>query len=140
MFGKSIYYAHLDSILVQSGSRVKRGDTLGLVGNTGNAQTTAPHLHFGVYANGRAAVNPLPFIKRTDSISINSITQPKDVRAVVSGLVANLRLAPTTKGLKIGSVQKNDTLNVLGHTQNWGHVRSQNGQRAYIHRSLLKSL
>ncbi|ASV31777.1 M23 family metallopeptidase [Maribacter cobaltidurans] len=140
LFGKSVYYAHLDSILVQGGSRVKRGDTLGLVGNSGNARTTAPHLHFGVYASGRGAVNPLPFIKRTDSISINSITQPKDARAVVSGSVANLRQSPTSKGLKIGSVQRNDTLNILGHTQNWGHVRLQNGQRAYIHRSLLKPL
>jgi murein DD-endopeptidase MepM/ murein hydrolase activator NlpD len=58
----SLYYAHLDSQLVSTGTRVLKGDTLGLVGNTGNAITTAPHLHFGIYARGSGAVNPLPFI------------------------------------------------------------------------------
>ena len=38
------YYAHLDSQFVQAGQRVKLGDTLGTVGNTGNARTTSPHL------------------------------------------------------------------------------------------------
>lgn len=58
----SLYYAHLDSQLVTAGQRVAAGDTLGLVGNTGNAITTSPHLHFGIYARGSGAVNPLPFI------------------------------------------------------------------------------
>ncbi|MGV3603465.1 MAG: M23 family metallopeptidase [Dyadobacter fermentans] len=58
----SLYYAHLDSQMVSSGQRVTLGDTLGLVGNTGNAITTSPHLHFGIYARGSGAVNPLPFI------------------------------------------------------------------------------
>lgn len=58
----SLYYAHLDSQLVSVGKSVLKGDTLGLVGNTGNAITTAPHLHFGIYSHGSGAVNPLPFI------------------------------------------------------------------------------
>ena len=59
-----LYYAHLDRQLVTPGQRVRPGDTLGLVGNTGNARTTAPHLHFGVYRAGRGAVDPLPFVRR----------------------------------------------------------------------------
>jgi|GEM_PF-613981 len=59
-----LYYAHLDRQLVQPGQHVRSGDTLGLVGNTGNARTTAPHLHFGVYRAGRGAVDPLPFVRR----------------------------------------------------------------------------
>ena len=52
---RSFYYAHLDSIAVSPGDRVRRGDALGTVGNTGNAITTSPHLHFGIYkfARGR---------------------------------------------------------------------------------------
>ncbi|MDO7742513.1 MAG: M23 family metallopeptidase [Pedobacter sp.] len=43
------------------GQQVKSGDTLGLMGNTGNAKTTSPHLHFGIYTpNG--TVDPLPFV------------------------------------------------------------------------------
>jgi murein DD-endopeptidase MepM/ murein hydrolase activator NlpD len=61
----SFYYAHLDRQLVSSGRRVRPGDTLGLVGNTGNARSTPPHLHFGVYRTGRrGAVDPWPFLAR----------------------------------------------------------------------------
>jgi murein DD-endopeptidase MepM/ murein hydrolase activator NlpD len=66
--GSHIYYAHLDKQLVQSGQRVQAGDTLGLVGNTGNARTTPPHLHFGIYRAGRGAVDPLPFVRRADKL------------------------------------------------------------------------
>lgn len=55
------YYAHLDSFAVESGDRVKKGDILGYVGNTGNAITTPPHLHFGIYSGG--PVDPAPFLK-----------------------------------------------------------------------------
>lgn len=58
----SLYYAHLDKQLVQEGQYVKKGDTLGLVGNTGNAKTTPPHLHFGIYSFG-GPIDPLPFVK-----------------------------------------------------------------------------
>ncbi|RYY55300.1 MAG: M23 family peptidase [Chitinophagaceae bacterium] len=57
----TLYYAHLDSQMVTDGQRVRTGDVLGLIGNTGNARTTPAHLHFGIYASG-GAVNPWPFI------------------------------------------------------------------------------
>lgn len=62
--GRSInlYYAHLDTQLVTTGETVLTGDTIGLIGNTGNARTTPPHLHFGIYASG-GAVDPMPFIR-----------------------------------------------------------------------------
>lgn len=60
--GYSHYYAHLSAQLVERGDRVRAGDTLGLVGNTGNARTTPPHLHFGLYRRGEGAVDPWPFL------------------------------------------------------------------------------
>jgi hypothetical protein len=57
----SLYYTHLDEQLVNDGQHVKAGDTIGLVGNTGNAKSTPPHLHFGIYAFG-GAIDPLPFV------------------------------------------------------------------------------
>lgn len=59
--GEFHYYAHLDRQLVTAGTYVNEGDVIGLVGNTGNARTTAPHLHFGIYT-ARGAVDPLPYI------------------------------------------------------------------------------
>lgn len=46
------YYAHLDRYAdgIKEGSVLKRGELLGYVGSTGNAQPEAPHLHFAVIA------------------------------------------------------------------------------------------
>ena len=60
--GARYYYAHLDDFAVDSGARVETGDILGFVGNTGNARTTPPHLHFGIYT-GSGPVNPAPFLE-----------------------------------------------------------------------------
>lgn len=57
-----LYYAHLDRPLVQEGQAILAGDTVGLVGNTGNARTTPPHLHFAVYGRREGAVDPWYFI------------------------------------------------------------------------------
>jgi murein DD-endopeptidase MepM/ murein hydrolase activator NlpD len=57
-----LYYAHLDEQFVSTGTHVKAGDVLGTVGNTGNARTTPPHLHFGIYQRGRGAIDPYWFI------------------------------------------------------------------------------
>jgi peptidoglycan LD-endopeptidase LytH len=60
----TLYYAHLDSQLVQPGQEVKEGDVIGTVGNTGNARTTPSHLHFGIYTV-KGPIDPLPFINKT---------------------------------------------------------------------------
>ena len=60
-------YAHLDDHKrgLGVGDYVRKGDVIGYVGNTGNARHTAPHLHYGIYLNGkgRGAVNPYPYLR-----------------------------------------------------------------------------
>lgn len=58
--GRALYYAHLHEQFVERGFEVQVGDTIGLVGNSGNARTTPPHLHFGVYTRGTGAWDPYP--------------------------------------------------------------------------------
>jgi murein DD-endopeptidase MepM/ murein hydrolase activator NlpD len=57
------FYAHLQpgSLRVEKGDRVRRGQVLGLLGNTGN--TDAPHLHFHIM-DGPSPLrsNGLPFV------------------------------------------------------------------------------
>ena len=49
--GVRYYYAHLSAFAegLEEGQYVTTDTVLGYVGNTGNAATTPPHLHFGVY-------------------------------------------------------------------------------------------
>ncbi len=63
--GRQYYYAHLDDFAdISYGDKVTTDTILGFVGNTGNAISTPPHLHFGVYTSS-GAINPMPmFIDR----------------------------------------------------------------------------
>jgi murein DD-endopeptidase MepM/ murein hydrolase activator NlpD len=58
--GNEYYYAHLASITegLKEGSRARVGQVIGTVGNTGDARSTAPHLHFEVHPGGGEPINP----------------------------------------------------------------------------------
>jgi len=67
----SYYYAHLDHYAsgLQEGQQVKRGEVIGYVGATGNADQAAPHLHFAMFELGPdknwwqgKPVNPFPLM------------------------------------------------------------------------------
>jgi len=63
---RAYYFAHLDSQIVKKGMIVKQGDTLGTVGNTGNARRTRSHLHFGIYRkDGRT---PVDYIRTREQV------------------------------------------------------------------------
>lgn len=61
------YYAHLDRFAdrLVAGQTLRRGDTIGYVGTTGNAAHTSPHLHFGAYPlwNRFRPVDPVPLLR-----------------------------------------------------------------------------
>lgn len=60
-FGYKTRYAHLSKILVKEGQSVKRGDVIGLLGNTG--RSSGPHLHYEIIHKGQH-VNPINYLNR----------------------------------------------------------------------------
>ncbi len=58
------YYAHLEAFAVglEPGFKIKSGQIIGYVGNSGNAQGGPTHLHFGIKVGGEW-VNPYPMLK-----------------------------------------------------------------------------
>ncbi|MBI3621379.1 MAG: M23 family metallopeptidase [Nitrospirae bacterium] len=58
-YGVKTLYAHLLRTYVSTGMRIKRGETIAAVGNSG--LSTGPHLHYEIHVNGQA-VDPLQYI------------------------------------------------------------------------------
>ncbi len=58
-YGLVTRYGHLDGFAVKPGQRIRRGELLGYVGNTG--RSTGPHLHYEVWVREQAQ-NPIHFI------------------------------------------------------------------------------
>jgi len=57
-YGYKTLYAHMKKYAVKKGQKVKRGEVIGYVGNTGTS--VAPHLHYEVHKDGRK-INPVNF-------------------------------------------------------------------------------
>jgi murein DD-endopeptidase MepM/ murein hydrolase activator NlpD len=61
--GIEYYYAHMASLSVREGQRVRAGAVVATNGATGNAAGGPPHVHFEVHPGGSSPVNPYPYVK-----------------------------------------------------------------------------
>ena len=133
-FGNSLYYAHLDSQAVSSGMRVDVGDTLGFVGNTGNARTTPPHLHFGVYRRGEGPVDPYWFVYQprgnvprlvADTSHLGKWIRPTAVRAI-------LLAGPSLRSDTVGLFGRHTAMRVLSAAGEFYRVRLPDGVIGFV--------
>jgi murein DD-endopeptidase MepM/ murein hydrolase activator NlpD len=128
----SIYYAHLDQPLVRDGQRLQAGDTVGLVGNTGNARTTPPHLHFGAYRRG--AVDPwnliLPIPPEAPEIAVNLGGLGEEGTVMEEGV--RFRRSPSTRGTILNELPAEASFRILGGSGEWYRVVLPGGESGFI--------
>ena len=62
--GSMFYYGHMDKVLIKGGQKVKKGQVIGKMGDSGSRGQV--HLHFEYWKSGREsdAINPIKFLKR----------------------------------------------------------------------------
>lgn len=101
-----LYFAHLETQEVRRGTRVTAGDIIGTVGNTGNARTTPPHLHFGIYTRSWRPVDPYHFIHRPEFPVATPPPAPRELgtwlRVVPAGAPVYAAPAPATGDVSAG--------------------------------------
>ena len=121
--GVRLYYAHLQEQSVRTGAFVRAGDIVGTVGNTGNAKTTPPHLHFGIYARGEGAIDPDPFVRpaaRVEDIpKLNTSALGAWTRTRAQ---AALRASPSTSAPILEMLARASTVRVEGSLGSWVRV------------------
>ena len=100
--GAFALFAHMQpgSVTVQPGARVKRGDVLGKVGNTGN--TSAPHLHFHVMdAPSPLLANGVPYVIDRFRLTAVSTGGTADFdKAEATGSAMSLKTLPAGPALE----------------------------------------
>jgi murein DD-endopeptidase MepM/ murein hydrolase activator NlpD len=132
--GLSLYYAHLDSQSVSPGSRVGAGEMLGTVGNTGNARTTAPHLHFGLYDRRVGPIDPMPFVHEPAAAPAPPAADASILGAwhrIDGGAVA-LVTSPTATSAVLAELPRTTAILVQGATATSYRVRLPDGRAGFV--------
>jgi hypothetical protein len=138
--GYRVYYAHLDSQLVSNGMSVEPGDTIGLVGNTGNARTTPPHLHFGVYVRGEGPLDPIAFVRRTPNrlpaLAVDTSLIGAWTRARREAI--KVRASPGTDATMLAELPRHTAMRVMAGVGGWYRVQLPDGRMGFVAGELIE--
>lgn len=138
---QSLYYAHLEEQVVADGARVQPGDTIGLVGNSGNARTTPTHLHFGIYRRGEGPVNPWYFLfdpgSEPPEVTVDRSRVGRWVRTTDRGI--RLRAGPGRRSPVLSELERHTALRVVAAQGSWFRVRLPDGRSGFVAGRLTES-
>lgn len=126
-----LYFAHLETREVERGDQVLAGQLIGTVGNSGNARTTSPHLHFGIYRNG--PIDPFHFIAETDTvpakISGDTLLLGRMVRTSGPALISG---SPAISGISVDTLGTDSLVRVTALTGKQYRIQLPDGSSGYI--------
>ncbi len=136
--GSITVYGHNRRLLVSKGQQVIQGQIIAEMGSTGNS--TAPHLHFEVYANGRIAVDPVHLLTSlTASVTSGSKVQQVDNPSLPISTPAVAKPVSPSQAIPIDSIAASTDTKCNGNTIIEGETASirvkvceENGQLFYI--------
>ncbi|WP_166664828.1 peptidoglycan DD-metalloendopeptidase family protein [Pedobacter metabolipauper] len=136
----TLYYAHLDRQIAVEGQQVLPGDTLGLMGNTGNARTTAPHLHFGIYTSS-GTIDPFPYINPVVNPAPNISASLNNLNATVRTTNNTaLHLLPDAGSAVIAALKSENILHIGAANGAWYRAELPNGVIGFIRDNRVSSV
>jgi len=140
--GFSMYFAHLQEQKVRARDRVIKGQVIGTVGNTGNARTTPPHLHFAIYYRRSGAVDPVDFLRETDD-SPTAVTA--DLQILGQWVRAragrtSLRTSTAARSTQLSEVDPFTPMKVMAAAADRYRVLLPNGMSGYISPGRIESI
>ncbi len=135
---QNLYFAHLQDQLVEKYTYVNKGDTIGTVGNSGNARTTPTHLHFGIYSNG--PVDPYFFIVE-EAAEIPNIELDTSLLGKTLHVAKNtvLQSGMNTKSQLLDTLEVNEKIDVLAVNDKYVRVKAKNGNQGFLNRRVVVS-
>jgi hypothetical protein len=135
----SYYFAHLDSQHVRSGARVRQGDTLGTVGNTGNARYTPSHLHFGVYQ--RSSIDPITYIRTMEKLvkelAPDTLFQPLPMKVAARGSKLFNGSFPKAAAT---SLARDTYVKVIAQSKDYFRVQTADAREGFVEKKSVREL
>jgi len=128
------YLAHLETDSVYKNQIVEAGQVVGTVGNSGNARTTSPHLHFGIYIPRGGPVDPINFIKQIKSDPAKITADPNLIGRLVKSKPAKVTMRSASGSIlkQTKSLERNTPMKVLAATKNLLRIALPDGNFGYI--------
>jgi hypothetical protein len=134
------YYAHLDEFEALEGSEVKAGDVLGYVGNTGNARSTPPHLHFGIYAP--SAVDPFPYVHEPGGTAKKITAKTNLIGSTVrtAAKTTSVFASPDAKSTMLRTLERGSLVRVIGASAAFYRVIFDDATVGYVRSGDVRAL
>lgn len=138
----NLYFAHLQTQDVVPSTKVKAGQRIGTIGNTGNARTTPPHLHFGIYARGSGPVDPAPYITKINDTPRNVSADLEMLGRWARSTEPNVSLRVSASGLsdQIIVLSQYSPMRIQAAVYRWYRVLLPDGISGFVYEDSLEPI